>query len=336
MAINLPLAVKVGLSKSIKRARKKEEDANENIKELNNLKRQWLFTTYQTDTAADRKTVTERMKKIKQATLLGFSKESAALLEASGELDLQLPRLKKLYADGDLNGDNVKKISSLVMESLKDNSDKATAALKYLAQGDFKIAKPSEFQDEFINAIFSADPDSLEKAATILQKTRSGRGGTSFEGFTTEYNTRVYETYESKERQIDNLIAQRILPLFGSGLEMRSTKDGMVYSGDAKAAAGNITNAMKNVIKENFNSPLVLGDYTDSIETMTENLRIQIESVGAGDIKYDDLKVSDEPTETFKLTYTPLEPGKKPAENTGNPADWMGIVRENSQSVGRN
>jgi len=330
------LGFKLGVAQNIRETKEKEEKKADRIANLRDEQRKFLFTSFMTNRVEDKKVVAQRMSKIRQATLLGFSKDAATLLEASGELDLQLPRLKKLDADGDLNRNNVKKISSLVMESLKDNSDKATAALKYLAQGDFKIAKPSEFQDEFINAIFSADPDSLEKAATILQKTRSGRGGTSFEGFTTEYNTRVYETYESKEKQIDNLIAQRILPLFGSGLEMRSTKDGMVYSGDAKAAAGNITNAMKNVIKENFNSPLVLGDYTDSIETMTENLRIQIESVGAGDIKYDDLKVSDEPTETFKLTYTaPLDLGKKSEENNRNPADWMGIVRENSQDVGR-
>ena len=316
------LGFKLGVAQNIRETKEKEEKKADRIANLRDEQRKFLFTSFMTNRVEDKKVVAQRMSKIRQATLLGFSKDAATLLEASGELDLQLPRLKKLATEGKLNKKNVRKMSNLVMESLKDDSAKATAAINYLAQGNLNISNSSDFQDEFISAIFSADPDSVDRAATIYQKS-SSRGGTpSFSGFTTEYNTRAYEAYENKEKQIDSLIKARILNLFGDGLELVSVGDGTVqYKGSASFAANKVTNDMKDIIKLRFNDPTVPGDYTDDIEIMATNLAVQTEGKL---IDYDAIVTTTDPN--FAVNYAPSnknnEEDKDNNDLGGNQADF--------------
>ena len=230
-------------------------------------------------------------------------------------------------------------MSNLVMESLKDDSAKATAAINYLAQGDLNISNSSDFQDEFISAIFSADPDSVDRAATIYQKSSSGGGTPSFSGFTTEYNTRAYEAYENKEKQIDSLIKARILNLFGDGLELVSVGDGTVqYKGSASFAANKVTNDMKDIIKLRFNDPTVPGDYTDDIEIMATNLAVQTEGKL---IDYDAIVTTTDPN--FAVNYAPSnknnEEDKDNNDLGGNQADFSkpdfnSIIESRNLAVG--
>lgn len=280
MAINLPLAVKVGFSKSIKRARKKEEDVNENIKELNNLKRQWLFTTYQTDRTANRKSAKARSSLIKQAMGVGFTKDAAYLLESNGELNVQLSRIAKLGDQGKLNKEKVKLMSKLVMDTLKRRpEEERIAALNYIAQGDLNFGTKSEFEDEFINAIFSADPNSLNKATELYSTVMAGGGGGGVDFGASGLSSRAFGDYEATERSnIDKLIASKVQGFFGVDTFVYGSNDSVSFKGKDKGAAQELFNKMSRIVEQRYYDPSVVGDWKSVINDMADNLGKQARS----------------------------------------------------------
>jgi len=280
MAINLPLGLKMGFARNIERDRKEEEDAKANIKELNNLKRQWLFTTYQTDRAANSKSAKARSSLIKQATGFGFSKKAAMVLESSGELGGHLERIKKLKLAGLYNGNQVKVISNLILESLnKRPEEEQKAALNYFAQGDLNFNNSSEMEDEFINAIFSADPDSLNKATELYSTVMAGGGGGGVDFGASGLSSRSFGDYEATQRSnIDKLIASKVQGFFGVDTFVYGSNDSVSFKGKDKGAAQELFNKMSRIVEQRYYDPSVAGDWKSVINDMANNLGKQARS----------------------------------------------------------
>ena len=298
MAANLGLAFKMGLAKKLDRDSEEKNAKSKRIQALNDRKREWLFQSYMTGTADRKKSVKARASMIKQAVTDGFSKESAMLLEASGELGDHLSRIADLRQKGKYNRERVKRMDSLVMESLKGRSDEEkTTALNYLRQGDLNYQDESKFQDEFINAIFSANPESLQKATEIYSNVMSSGGG-GLDFGPTGLSTRVLGDYDITMRSgINKLIEDKVEGIFGSSTFVRDGNT-LRLVGENAPAAQDLLNEMSVVVRNQYYDPSQGGDWKDVIDIMAMNLSAQRE---AG-LKVKEFKVSTLNPNDFKKT----------------------------------
>ena len=319
------LGLKMGLAANIQEAEDAQKAKDKRIEALNDAKRKWLFTSYQTDKAAQKKSVAARSAAIKQARTYGFTKEAAMLLEASGELATQNDRLKQLKKAGKLDTDQVNKMSEMVMASLKDRPvEEKNAALTYIAQGDLNFSSASEFEDEFINAIFSADPDSLKKATKLYSDVMAGGGGGGLNFGPSGLSSRSFGDYDTTlSLSVDKLIANKVSGFFGDDT---ITFDGGIvsYKGDDAIAAQKLFNGMSKRAKDNYYDPSVGGDWKASIDVMADNLGKQ----AASNIKVKDYVLSVDPdfdiSTVVRSPASASQPGSvtTPAEDlTKNPFD---------------
>ena len=293
MALNIPLAFKMGLARKLERDSEKENALKDRIAALNDRKREWIFQSYMTGTADRKKSVKARASMIKQAVTDGFSKESATLLEASGELGDHLSRISKLKEKGEYNRERVKAMDRLVMKSLKGRSDEEkTAALNYLQQGDLNYQNESEFQDEFINAIFSANPDSLQKATEIYSDVMSSGGG-GLDFGPTGLSTRVLGDYSATMRaQIDKAIARNVEGYLGDAKLVFREDGSTSWTGTDSGAAQKIVKDMADIVEASYYNPEETGDWKSVIGVMADNIGLQSEVQG---LKIKDYKVSTSP-----------------------------------------
>ena len=318
MAANLGLAFKMGLAKKLDRDSEEKNAKLKRIQALNDRKREWLFQSYMTGSADRKKSVKARASMIKQAVTDGFSKESATLLEASGELGDHLSRIANLKQKGEFNQDRVKAMDRLVMKSLKGRSDEEkTAALNYLQQGDLNYQNESEFQDEFINAIFSANPDSLQKATEIYSDVMSSGGG-GLDFGPTGLSTRVLGDYSATMRaQIDKAIAQNVAGYL-SKANLVQQGDSYSWTGADAGAAQDIVREMAAEVEKRYYDPAETGDWKSVIGIMAENIGKQ---ANVPNLKVSDYKVSTSPdfvpptSNPNTLPPPPLDSGAEPEDD---------------------
>tara|TARA_R110000764_G_scaffold234627_1_gene328588 strand:- start:13 stop:1008 length:996 start_codon:yes stop_codon:yes gene_type:complete len=299
------LALKVGFADAIQKSEDRQAAKEERIQKLNDAKRQWLFTTYQEGKSARAKSVTARKSMIKKAMGIGFSKEAAYLLESSGELGEQLSRITKLKDKGKFNQDKVTLMSEMVTDTLKGRpKEKQIAALKYIAQGDLNFSSASEFEDEFINAIFSADPDSLGKATKLYSNVMAGGGGGGLDFGSSGLSTRAFGDYDTTLRAgVDKLIASKVQGFFGENTI--TIDDGSInYKGANGRAAQKLFNDMSKIVEDNYYDPSVGGDWKAVVNVMADNLSKQANS----DIKVGDYKISVDPNFDISTVVRTLPP----------------------------
>tara|TARA_R110002073_G_scaffold253650_1_gene416366 strand:+ start:879 stop:1874 length:996 start_codon:yes stop_codon:yes gene_type:complete len=318
MALNIPLAFKMGLARKLERDSEKENALKDRIAALNDRKREWLFQSYMTGSADRKKSVKARASMIKQAVTDGFSKESATLLEASGELGDHLSRISKLKEKGEYNRERVKAMDKLVINTLKRRpKEEQIAALKYIAQGNLNYEDESEFQDEFINAIFSANPDSLQKATEIYSDVMSSGGG-GLDFGPTGLSTRVLGDYSATMRaQIDKAIAQNVAGYL-SKANLVQQGDSYSWTGADAGAAQDIVREMAAEVEKRYYDPEETGDWKSVIGIMAENIGKQ---ANVPNLKVSDYKVSTLPdfvpptSNPNTLPPPPLDSGAEPEDD---------------------
>ena len=314
MAANFMLAAKMGLAQKIDRDRETKASFNERLLDLNNKKREWLFQSYMSGSADRKKSVAAKAAMIKQAMTDGFSKQSAMLLEASGELGDHLSRISDLKGKGEFNRERVKAMDRLVMESLDGRSDEEkTAALDYLRQGSLNYQNESEFQDEFINAIFSANPESLQKATELYSNVMSSSGG-GLDFGPTKLSTRVLGDYSATMRaQIDKAIAQNVAGYL-SKANLVQQGNSYTWTGADAGAAQKIVKDMAAVVEKSYYNPEEIGDWKSVIGVMADNIGKQ---ANVPNLKVSDYKVST------SLDFVPpsaTPPGPNPIPSAADPA----------------
>lgn len=308
------LAAKMGLAQKIDRDRETKASFNERLLDLNNKKREWLFQSYMSGSADRKKSVAAKAAMIKQAMTDGFSKQSAMLLEASGELGDHLSRISDLKGKGEFNRERVKAMDRLVMESLDGRSDEEkTAALDYLRQGSLNYQNESEFQDEFINAIFSANPESLQKATELYSNVMSSSGG-GLDFGPTKLSTRVLGDYSATMRaQIDKAIAQNVAGYL-SKANLVQQGNSYTWTGADAGAAQKIVKDMAAVVEKSYYNPEEIGDWKSVIGVMADNIGKQ---ANVPNLKVSDYKVST------SLDFVPpsaTPPGPNPIPSAADPA----------------
>ena len=298
MAIKLPLAFKMGLAQNIERDRIAESDRKERIQALNDKKREWLFTSFMTDSAARKKSAGSRLSLIKQAVTDGFSKEAAMLLESSGELADHVKRIDKLKLDGEYNRETVKRMSNLVLEALADRpEEEQIAAQKYIMQGNLNYKSESEFEDEFINAIFSADPNSLNKATKLYSNVMAGGGGGGLDFDPTGISTRGLKDYGSTERaSINKLIASNVASYLGDSAIVTFDGKTTSWKGADAVAAQDLSRRMAEIVEERYYDSSRGGDWKSVIGVMSANLSRQARIDG---LKVKDYVISTEDPDVF-------------------------------------
>jgi len=272
------LGFQMGLGAYARSEMDKEALVVARVQELNDKKRQWLFTSYQTDRAARSKTVAARKTLIKKAMGEGFSKKAAYLLESTGELSEQLSRISELKSKGKYNREKVILMSDMVLQTLEDKpEEQQAAALAYIAQGDLNFSSTSEFEDEFVNAIFSADPDSLKKATELYSDVMAGGGAGGLNFGSLGLSSRPFGDYGTTQRAgVDKLIAQRTEGFFKeSTFTYSNNGEDVRFKGEDKEAAQDLFNKMNKVIEESYYDPSMVGDWKASIDIMARNLKLQ-------------------------------------------------------------
>ena len=309
MAANFMLAAKMGLAQKIDRDRETKASSNERLLALNNKKREWLFQSYMTGSADRKKSVAAKAAMIKQAVTDGFSKESAMLLEASGELGDHLSRISDLKGKGEFNQERVHAMDRLVMKSLDGRSDEEkTAALDYLRQGSLNYQNESEFQDEFINAIFSANPESLQKATELYSNVMSSSGG-GLDFGPTGLSTRVLGDYSSTMRaQIDKAIAQNVAGYLSKATLVQQGNS-YTWTGADAGAAQKIVKDMAAVVEKSYYNPEEIGDWKSVIGVMADNIGKQ---ANVPNLKVSDYKVSTS-LDFVPPSATPSDPSTIPS-----------------------
>ena len=303
------LAAKMGLAQKIDRDRETKASFNERLLDLNNKKREWLFQSYMTGSADRKKSVKARAAMIKQAVTDGFSKESAMLLEASGELGDHLSRISDLKGKGEFNQERVHAMDRLVMKSLDGRSDEEkTAALDYLRQGSLNYQNESEFQDEFINAIFSANPESLQKATELYSNVMSSSGG-GLDFGPTKLSTRVLGDYSATMRaQIDKAIAQNVAGYLSKATLVQQGNS-YTWTGADAGAAQKIVKDMAAVVEKSYYNPEEIGDWKSVIGVMADNIGKQ---ANVPNLKVSDYKVSTS-LDFVPPSATPSDPSTIPS-----------------------
>jgi len=298
MAIKLPLAFKMGLAQNIERDRIAESDRKERIQALNDKKREWLFTSFMTDSAARKKSAGSRFSLIKQAVTDGFSKEAAMLLESSGELADHVKRIDKLKLDGEYNLETVKRMSQLVLDTLADRpEEEQIAAQKYIMQGNLNYKSESEFEDEFINAIFSADPNSLGKATKLYSNVMAGGGGGGLDFSPTGLSTRGLKTYGPAQRaSVNKLIASNVAGYLGKNAIVTFDGGTTSWKGPDAVAAQDLTRRMNEVAEEIYYNSTKGGDILSVVGVMSANLSRQAKVDG---LKVKDYVISTEAPDVF-------------------------------------
>ena len=274
------LAAKMGLAQKIDRDRETKASFNERLLDLNNKKREWLFQSYMTGSADRKASVAGRSALIKKAMGVGFTKEAAYLLESNGELGEQLSRIAKLKEKGKLNKEKVNLMSKLVTDTLKRRpKEEQIAALKYIAQGDLNFGTESEFEDEFINAIFSADPNSLNKATELYSTVMAGGGGGGIDFGASGLSSRAFGDYDTTLRAgIDKTIASKVQGFFGADTFVYGSNDSVSFKGKDKGAAQELFNKMSRIVEQRYYDPSVIGDWKSVINDMADNLGKQARS----------------------------------------------------------
>ena len=135
------------------------------------------------------------------------------------------------------------------------------------------------FEDEFINAIFSADPNSLNKATELYSTVMAGGGGGGVDFGASGLSSRSFGDYEATERSnIDKLIASKVQGFFGVDTFVYGSNDSVSFKGKDKGAAQELFNKMSRIVEQRYYDPSVAGDWKSVINDMADNLGKQARS----------------------------------------------------------
>ena len=259
----MPLVIAGGMAQAYNEevAAKKEQ-----VRQLNNVKREYLFKTGMSKLEARRAAVKESRARISQATTLGFDKKAAAVLEASGELTTIISRLEKLRDDPekDVSKAGIKKMSSAILDNVPE--DRVAAAMKYA----FDSGAVEGFNAEkLIDVIFSTTnvEESLQEGFNMVADIPSGRGpgvaptGVSLVGLT--------DLSPEKTQKVRNLIEDRLKDSLGRTLDPNTG----AYQWENPSAANAIIEKSLNYYLEQRADPFREADLADITTEISDTVQ---------------------------------------------------------------
>ena len=295
-------------------ARKKEL-----VAQLNNAKREWLFKTGISRIESLRKQRDEKLKRIGMAQNVGFDKEAAVVLEASGELSYILERVDDLRKDPDrdFSKAGVRKMSQAILDNVPEErvAQAMNYALEIGAVGDMDGEK-------LIDVIFSAtDEEGLDKARDVLASIPTSVGGGGFGPVGVTNLSGLTQLTPEKAQSARKLIEDRLKGTLATSVN----EDGNVVF-DNPTAAGVIVNKAFNYYLEQRANPTIQSDVVDVTSDITDKVGsligsgVQLDDIASG---YD---FTMNPAEFKAPAVTPPPPGGGQNDNS---TDATEIIERN-------
>ena len=175
-------------------------------------------------------------------TDLKMDQETAAILEATGQLEGLNTRLKKLRDDPNknLNTNAIKTFSEKLLLDIAP--EKIAAAMNYAIDKDF-LDEPSAMK--YIETLYAADADEILSTAGELSSTGSGRGPRPDIG-RVDFNERVFtQRGESSVKTVKDLLSKTLQDRLGGSEETLPNGNRITNFKDPDSARSVLDNAEK-------------------------------------------------------------------------------------------
>ena len=202
---------------------------------------------------------------------LGLSPKAASILEMSGQLQLQIERLKDLELKGKLNKDNLKTLSEYIVESAGEEN--AEAALNFVLQGD--LSGNADMEVELSNALWAAqDPAQFELAMEdyFSSNMSEGSGPTITPVAFSNRGASIITPTERSSAQ--NTIAKSMANSLGLKLNYDPNGNFTSFQNDDDGSAQLILNNAFDLWEQAYKAPDEIGDPTSIINPIVENVGI--------------------------------------------------------------
>ena len=257
----MPLVIAGGMAQAYNEevAAKKEQ-----VRQLNNVKREYLFKTGMANIQARRDALKASRQRISEAKRFGFSTKSARALEMSGQLEFEVEKVATLTKNGKLSENYVETLSA-VLEDKVDGDEALAAALAKGLQGDSFVTE-EEMSLGLINSI--GDLNELQEQ---FLKTTEPSGRTSLPAF--QYNSTKGPRIELSDRKsIQTQLASALSTMYDASFTTNANGDVMFSqdtSPDVQVLFNNLTEKTVNLAEDPTNgfSPVsALSTVISSIE----------------------------------------------------------------------
>ena len=300
----MPLVIAGGMAQAYNEevAAKKEQ-----VRQLNNVKREYLFKTGMSNIQARRDALKASRQRIAEAKRFGFSTKSARALEMSGQLAFEVEKVATLTKNGKLS-ENYVEILSASLEDKIDGDEALAAALAKGLQGDSFVTE-EEMSLGLINSI--GDLNELQEQ---FLKTTESSGRTSLPVL--QYNSTKGPRIELSDRKsIQTQLASALSTMYDASFTTNANGDVMFSqdtSPDVQVLFNNLTEKTVNLAEDPTNgfSPVsALNTVITSIENSS--------SVPATTV----LEKIDEAITTPSFNWEPFKVTTPTTGPTGNPTD---------------
>ena len=256
-----------GVVKELDRIEDREERRKEFMATLLEKRKTQVLPILLDRIKENKEKVAEIKAKMKLAKGFGFSDEAAAVLDASGDLDTLLVRLKKLQEDPDkeINETAINVLSDAVVSRVPP--EKVAAAMDYAFNKGF-AENPST--DKIVDAIYANTAEEFQTALKPLAEAATYiRPSSPNIGFFNVNEMALTSMDTIKQGKVQKQMEKTLLPLLGGGYNRETD---MVTWAQPEAAGIIIQNAVE-YFKAQAMDPLIQKNDTDIYDEVFDKVK---------------------------------------------------------------
>ena len=303
----MPLVIAGGMAQAYNEevAAKKEQ-----VRQLNNVKREYLFKTGMSNIQARRDALKASRQRIAEAKKFGFSTKSARALEMSGQLAFEVEKVATLAKNGKLSENYVETLSAFLEDKVDGDEALAAAVAKGLQGDSFKTEE--EMSLGLINSI--GDLNELQEQ---FLKTTESSGRASLPAF--QYSATKGPRIELSDRKsIQTQLASALSTMYDASFTINANGDVMFSqdtSPDVQVLFNNLTEKTVSLAEDPANSFSPVSALSTVISSIENSSSVPATTV---------LEKIDEAITTPSFNWEPFKvtPTTVPGTgSTGNPTD---------------
>ena len=303
----MPLVIAGGMAQAYNEevAAKKEQ-----VRQLNNVKREYLFKTGMSNIQARRDALKASRQRIAEAKKFGFSTKSARALEMSGQLAFEVEKVATLAKNGKLSDKYVETLSAFLEDKVDGDEALAAAVAKGLQGDSFKTEE--EMSLGLINSI--GDLNELQEQ---FLKTTESSGRTGLPAF--KYSATKGPRIELSDRKsIQTQLASALSTMYDASFTTNANGDVMFSqdtSPDVQVLFNNLTEKTVSLAEDPANSFSPVSALSTVISSIENSSSVPATTV---------LEKIDEAITTPSFNWEPFKvtPTTAPGTgSTGNPTD---------------
>lgn len=242
----MPLVIAGGMAEAYNEevAAKKEQ-----VRQLNNVKREYLFKTGMANIQARRDALKASRQRISEAKRFGFSTKSARALEMSGQLEFEVDKVATLAKNGKLSDKYVETLSAFLEDKVDGDEALAAAVAKGLQGDSFKT------EEEMSLGLINSIGDLNELQEQFLKTTEpSGRMGLPAFQYSSTKGPRIEL---SDRKSIQTQLASALSTMYDASFTTNANGDVMFSqdtSPDVQILFNNLTEKTVNLAEDPANS----------------------------------------------------------------------------------